>query len=84
LVLNKRKLRVRALPSNLPDVIIADISALKLGDKLFTSSIESENFTFVHPDNTVICQVRTSRAAIKEADVEEAETEQEESTEAAE
>ena len=84
LVLNKRKLRVRALPSNLPDVIIADISDLELGDKLLTSSIESENFTFVHPDNTVICQVRTSRAAIKEADVEEAETEQEESTEAAE
>ncbi|MDG1058720.1 MAG: 50S ribosomal protein L25/general stress protein Ctc, partial [Flavobacteriaceae bacterium] len=85
LVLNKRKLRVRALPSNLPDVIIADISVLELGDKLLTSSIESENFTFVHPDNTVICQVRTSRAAIKEANVEEeVETEQEESTEAAE
>ena len=84
LVLNKRKLRVRALPSNLPDVIIADISALELGDKLFTSSIESENFTFVHPDNTVICQVRTSRAAIKEeADVEETATE-ETATEAAE
>ena len=83
LVLNKRKLRVRALPSNLPDEIIADISALELGGKLFTSSIESENFTFVHPDNTVICQVRTSRAAIKEADVEETETEETE-TEAAE
>ena len=85
LVLNKRKLRVRALPSNLPDVIIADISALELGGKLFTSSIESENFTFVHPDNTVICQVRTSRAAIKEADVEETATEETETeTEAAE
>ena len=75
MVLNKRKLRVRALPSNLPDVLIADISALELGGKLFTSSIESENFTFVHPDNTVICQVRTSRAALKEADVEEIATE---------
>ena len=42
LVLNKRKLRVRALPSNLPDVIIADISALELGSKLITSSVESE------------------------------------------
>ena len=83
LVLNKRKLRVRALPSNLRDVIIADISALELGGKLFTSSIESENFTFVHPDNTVICQVRTSRAALKEADVEETATE-EAPTEAAE
>ncbi|PTM02279.1 MAG: 50S ribosomal protein L25, partial [Candidatus Arcticimaribacter sp.] len=60
-----------------------DISTLELGGKLFTSSIESENFTFVHPDNTVICQVRTSRAAIKEADVEETATE-ETPTEAAE
>ena len=76
LVLNKRKLRVRALPSNLPDVIIADISALELGSKLFTSSIESENFTFIHPDNTVICQVRTSRVAINEVDVEDAATEE--------
>jgi large subunit ribosomal protein L25 len=51
---------------------------------LFTSSFDSVIFTFVHPDNTVICQVRTSRAAIKEeADVEETATE-ETATEAAE
>ena len=84
LLLNKRKLRVKALPSNLPDIIVVDISELEIGNKLYTSSIKSEKFSFVHPDNTVICQVRTSRAAIKEeADVEEAATE-ETPTEAAE
>jgi hypothetical protein len=49
---------------------------------LFTSSID-QKLHYCHPDNTVICQVRTSRAAIIEADVEETETETEE-TEAAE
>ena len=79
LVLNKRKLRVRALPTNLPDVIVADISELELGGKLYTSSIESDKYSFVHPGNTVICQVRTSRAAIKDAA--EAETSEEGTTE---
>ncbi len=63
---NKRKLRVKALPANLPDFIIADISKLELGNKLYTSELESDNYTFLHPDNTVVCQVRTSRASIIE------------------
>jgi len=88
LLLNKRKLRVKALPSNLPDIIVVDISELEIGNKLYTSSIKSEKFSFVHPDNTVICQVRTSRAAIIEEEVEvateEGETSSEETTEAAE
>ena len=87
LLLNKRKLRVKALPSNLPDNIVVDISELEIGNKLYTSSIKSEKFSFVHPDNTVICQVRTSRAAIiEEVEVatEDGETSSEETTEAAE
>jgi large subunit ribosomal protein L25 len=73
LVLNKRKLRVKALPKNLPDVIVANISNLKLGNKLYTAELQTEVFTIVHPDNTVVCQVRTSRASIQE---EEEETEE--------
>ena len=82
LILNKRKLRVRALPKNLPDVIVADISELKLGNKLYTAQIASEDYSFLHPDNTVICQVKTSRASVKEDVVEETVTE--DSAEAAE
>ena len=70
---NKRKLRVKALPANLPDFIIADISKLELGNKLYTSELQSDKYTFLHPDNTVVCQVRTSRASIKEEAVEETE-----------
>ena len=82
LILNKRKLRVRALPKNLPDVIVADISELKLGNKLYTAQIASDDYSFLHPDNTVICQVKTSRASVKEDVVEETVTE--DSAEAAE
>jgi len=67
LIRNKRKLRVRALPKNLPDTIVADISGLELGNKLYTAQLASEDYTFLHPDNTVVCQVKTSRASIKNA-----------------
>ena len=64
LVLNKRKLRVKALPKDLPDFIVANISKLKLGNKLYTAELQTEEYTLLHPDNTVVCQVRTSRASV--------------------
>ena len=79
LSLNKRKLRVRAIPSNLPDTIVADISDLELGNKLTTSDLKKDAYSFLHPDTTVVCQVRTSRASIKD-DLEVEETEETEET----
>ena len=64
---NKRKLRVRALPANLPDSIVADISKLEIGNKLYVTEVADEKFTFLHPDNTVVCQVRNSRTSMKAA-----------------
>ena len=72
--LNKRKLRVKALPANLPDFIVADISGLNLGNKLYTAELQNDAYTILHPDNTVVCQVRTSRASIKEEEEVELET----------
>jgi len=77
LILNKRKLRVRALPKNLPDFITADISALELGNKLYTAQLQTDGYSFLHPDNTVVCQVKTSRASIKNAAAAEEETAEE-------
>ena len=43
--------------------------------------MDSEDFTILHPDNTVVCKVRTSRASMSlEEDLEEQE-EGEETTE---
>ncbi len=64
LEISKRKIKVRALPKNLPDFINVDISSLKLGNKITTAELESGDFTILHPDNTVVCKVRTSRASM--------------------
>ena len=72
-VRNNRKLRVKALPANLPDFIEVDITILKIGDKVYISELATEDYTFLHPDNTVVCQVRRSRAAVVEDEDEEEE-----------
>ncbi|MET2986338.1 50S ribosomal protein L25/general stress protein Ctc [Aureibaculum conchae] len=59
-----RRLRVRAIPANLPDFINIDISTLKIGDKVFVESVMSEDFEILHPEDMVVVQVRTARAAI--------------------
>jgi large subunit ribosomal protein L25 len=80
-----RKLHVRALPADLPDFINADISKLRIGSKLYVTELENEKFTILHPDNTVVVQVRTARAAVDDvvADEEEGEEATEEATEGA-
>lgn len=65
--LNQRKLKVRALPANLPDFVYADITNLEMGNKLYVTDIPTDNFKLLHSDNTVVCQVRISRAAMKAA-----------------
>ena len=72
-----RKLRVKALPGNLPDFINADISKLKIGNKLFVTSLANDDYSFMHPDNTVVVQVRTSRNAVAEETEEETEAAEE-------
>jgi large subunit ribosomal protein L25 len=65
--LNTRRLKVKALPKNLPDFVEANISELQMGNKLYVTKVVTENFKLMHPDNTVICQVKISRAAMKAA-----------------
>ncbi|CAA0177444.1 50S ribosomal protein L25/general stress protein Ctc [Tenacibaculum maritimum] len=64
---NLRKLKVKALPSNLPDFIEADITELQIGNKLYVTELKNDNYTLLHPDNTVVAQVRMSRNAAKAA-----------------
>ncbi|CAM1370949.1 50S ribosomal protein L25 [Tenacibaculum sediminilitoris] len=64
---NLRKLKVKALPANLPDYIEADITELEIGNKLYVTTLKNDNYTILHPDNTVVAQVRMSRNAAKAA-----------------
>jgi large subunit ribosomal protein L25 len=65
--LNQRRLKVKALPKNLPDFVEANISELQMGNKLYVTKLATDNFKLMHPDNTVVCQVKISRAAMKAA-----------------
>jgi large subunit ribosomal protein L25 len=38
-----------------------------MGNKLYVTKVPTPNFKIMHPDNTVICQVKISRAAMKAA-----------------
>ena len=62
-----RKLKVKALPDNLPDFVPVDISGLEMGNKLYVTKLAQDKYKIMHPDNTVVCQVRVSRAAMKAA-----------------
>ena len=62
-----RKLKVKALPDNLPDFVSVDISGLEMGNKLYVTKLAQDKYKIMHPDNTVVCQVRVSRAAMKAA-----------------
>lgn len=62
-----RKLKVKALPANLPDFVVVNISEMEMGNKLYVTKLPQENYKIMHPDNTVVCQVRISRAALKAA-----------------
>jgi len=66
-----RKLSVRALPADLPDFINADISKLKIGNKVTVSEVADDKFSILHPENSVVVQVRTARAAIEDEEEEE-------------
>lgn len=78
LLFRKRKLAIKALPDKLPDFFDIDISKLKIGDNVSVGSLLNDDFTILHPDSTVVVQVKTARAAVE---VEEDEEEGEEGAE---
>lgn len=60
-----RKLKIKAIPANLPDEIVIDVTPLRIGNKLYVGDVKAEGFTFMHPDNAVVAAVKMSRNAMK-------------------
>ncbi len=73
LLFRKRKLAIRALPDMLPDFFDVDISKLKIGQNISVETLLNNDFSILHPDTTVVVQVKTARAAIEIEDEEEEE-----------
>jgi large subunit ribosomal protein L25 len=77
LLFRKRTLAIKALPDHLPDFFDIDISKLKIGDHVAVESLLNDDFTILHPESTVVVQVKTARAAIVVEEDEEEGTEAE-------
>ncbi len=75
LLFRKRKLTIKALPENLPDYFDVDISKLKIGQNIAVETLKQDNLTFLHPDSSVVVQVKMARAAVVVDDEEEEELE---------
>ncbi|HAV02381.1 MAG TPA: 50S ribosomal protein L25 [Chryseobacterium sp.] len=71
-----RKLKVKAIPANLPDEIVVDVTPLRIGNKLYVGDIKTEGFSFMHPDNAVVVAVKMSRTAMKGGGADEDEDEE--------
>jgi len=83
LLFRKRKLAIKALPDNLPDFFDVDISKLKIGGNISVSTLLKDEFTILHPENTVVVQVKAARNAILTDEEDEEGAEGEEGAEAA-
>ncbi len=67
LTMTMKKLKVRAIPKNLPDAVVVNIDKLEIGDKVYVSELRNDTYKLLHPDNVVVVQVKMSRAAMKAA-----------------
>ena len=73
LLFRHRKLSIKALPANLPDFFNVDISKLKIGGMISVDSLKKDEFTILHPDTTVVVQVKAARNAVMTDDEDEEE-----------
>lgn len=79
LYLKNKSLRVKALPKNMPEEIILDVTKLQLGKALQVKNIETENFEIVTNPNVSVVVVnipRTLRTTLNEAAASLAEAEE--------
>ncbi len=76
-----RKLKVKAIPANLPDEVVVDVTPLRIGNKLYVGGIKTEGYSFMHPDNAVVVAVKMSRNAMKGGAAMDDEDEEEVATE---
>lgn len=77
LVLNMRKLKVRAPYTVLPDTLEIDVTNLTLGKSLKVSALNFEGLEIVTSKEVVVCAVRMTRAARSAAETSEEETTEE-------
>lgn len=68
-----RKVKVKALPENLPDAIVHDITNLRVGQSVRVSDLTTGAYEILNAPSAVLCSIKTTRNVVKDAD-EETET----------
>ena len=58
-----RKLKVRAIPANLPDELVVDVTPLELGKSMKVKELNFENFEIVNSPEVVVANVKITRDA---------------------
>ncbi|WP_162052024.1 50S ribosomal protein L25/general stress protein Ctc [Pontibacter pamirensis] len=71
LVTNLRKMKVKALPANLPDYVEVNISDLELGKSIKVARVKPDNYEILNNPSAPIATVTVPRA-LKSAQMEEA------------
>jgi len=71
-----RKLKIKGLPSALPENIVIDITNLKIGGSVKVEEIKIEGLEFLDAANAVVVAVKRSRVSVA-TETEEEETEEE-------
>jgi large subunit ribosomal protein L25 len=67
LIANSKKLRVRALPADLPDFIEVNIDNLEIGKAIKVGELSMDKITFLDTPNNPVVSVKTTRAAVEDA-----------------
>ena len=71
LIVRRRHIKTRAIPTKLPDAIEIDIENIQIGKFIYIGEIRTDDYTFLAPDNAVIVGVKTARGALEEEEEEE-------------
>lgn len=75
-----RRLKVYALPANLPDAIKVDISKLRIGQVVRVGDLITDDLNILNPPSAVVCSIKMARGAVN-AEEEEGTEEAAEGTE---
>ncbi len=67
LQIEMRKLNVKGLPANLPDVLEVDITSLGLGHVIKVSDLHYDNLEILNAKSAVVAGVKSTRAAVSAA-----------------
>jgi large subunit ribosomal protein L25 len=63
-----RKVKVSALPKDLPDTLPVDITNLSLGKTVTAGDLSFDKVNIITPKTTIICAVKLTRAAVAPAE----------------